>query len=208
MSEYVLSSLAKNNSLNNVILKRLLNDFDKRLNQGTVQLPEIYYVVRAMHCFRLLDSEHAKLLISYIVKRGYDSDSLLELSSKRGGHRRGLLLIEIFSQASPDIKNKKFLNSVQLFAQDAYLRMQPLQMMRLGKALKKCIHLRNSKISQKVSQEVTTRYLTQVMKSNQKQREIRAKYQRESADDLSDPDQKVDQKKMRQELEDEWTQTI
>lgn len=74
--------------------------------------------MRALHAVKLLDEDVAKNLVQYLVKRGYDSDDLLNLSSKRGGHRRGILLISIISEAAPDLKNKTFLNQVLAFMQN------------------------------------------------------------------------------------------
>jgi hypothetical protein len=78
-------------------------------------LNDAYILLRALHSVKLLDGEVADTIVQYLVKRGYDSDDLLKLSSKRGGHRRGLLVIEIVSKSAPELKNKSFMNHCLAF---------------------------------------------------------------------------------------------
>jgi hypothetical protein len=43
-----------------------------------------------MHACDLLNDDVIGGLIDYMVKRGYDSDDLLNMSSKKGGYRRAV----------------------------------------------------------------------------------------------------------------------
>jgi hypothetical protein len=46
-----------------------------------------------MNKINILDEEVTKDLIDYLVKRGYDCENLMELSSKKGGYRRAIHMI-------------------------------------------------------------------------------------------------------------------
>ena len=107
---------------------------------------EIYYVMRSLHAVEFLEKEVAKGLIDYMVKRGYDSDDMLTMSSKKGGYRRAVHLIWLVSESVPNLKNKHFLMHIQIFAQNCYKEMPPLQQMRLFNALKKLTHFKNEKL--------------------------------------------------------------
>ena len=79
---------------------------------GTVTNGEMLYVMRSLSSVGLLDSDLTSNLLDYIVKRGYDSDDLMAMSSQKGGYRRGLQLIWIAAETCPDLKNRHFLQHV------------------------------------------------------------------------------------------------
>jgi hypothetical protein len=54
-------------------------------------------------------------MVDYLVKRGYDSDDLIAMSSMKGGYRRAVHFISIVAESKPDIKNKHFLRHVEEF---------------------------------------------------------------------------------------------
>jgi hypothetical protein len=60
---------------------------------GSVNMIHIYYIIRSMNKINILDEEVTKDLIDYLVKRGYDCENLMELSSKKGGYRRAIHMI-------------------------------------------------------------------------------------------------------------------
>ena len=93
---------------------------------GGVNHLQIFYMLRSLHTVSLLKGELTKGLIEYIVKRGYDSDDLLQLSSKKGGYRRAIQLISIVSESYPEMKNKHFLNHVNIFARNSYIDLPPM----------------------------------------------------------------------------------
>ncbi len=49
--------------------------------------------MKALQSLNFINPQVTANLIDYLVKRGYDSDDLMELSSKNGGHRRAIHLI-------------------------------------------------------------------------------------------------------------------
>jgi hypothetical protein len=81
-----------------------------------------------------------------MVKKGYDSDDLQQMSSKKGGYRRAVHLICLVAESYPSIKSKQFLRHVSVFTQNCYKDMQPIQIMRLMKALKQMENFKNEKL--------------------------------------------------------------
>jgi len=61
---------------------------------------------------QLLEDDLTKQLVEYLVKRGYDSDDMLAMSSRKGGYRRAVNLIWIIADAFPKLKNKHFLTHI------------------------------------------------------------------------------------------------
>ena len=91
--------------------------------------------MRALSTVGYLDADVTKTLVDYLVKRGYDSDDLQSMSSKKGGYRRAVHFISLVAQTKPDIKNKHFLRHVEVFTQNCYKDMKPIQTIRLLRAL-------------------------------------------------------------------------
>jgi hypothetical protein len=60
---------------------------------GSVNMIHIYYIIRSLNKINILEEEVTKDLIDYLVKRGYDGENLMELSSKKGGYRRAIHMI-------------------------------------------------------------------------------------------------------------------
>ena len=108
------------------IWEPLLTDLDRSIQMGSLTNKEIFYLMRAMHTVGMLEDSITKDLINYIVKRGYDSDDLMAMSSKKGGYRRAVQLICMVSEACPQLKNKHFMAHVQIFAQNTYKDMGSL----------------------------------------------------------------------------------
>jgi len=73
---------------------------------------DIYYLMRSLHSLNLLEDQLTKQLVDYIVKRGYDSDDLLAMSSRKGGYRRAVNMVWLISEAFPSLKNKHFLTHI------------------------------------------------------------------------------------------------
>jgi len=48
---------------------------------GSVNNIQIYYLLRSLSAVNMLDSEVTKQLVEYLVRRGYDSDNLMQMSS-------------------------------------------------------------------------------------------------------------------------------
>jgi len=76
--------------------------------------------MRSLHAVGLLNSELSRSLVDYIVKKGYDSDDLMNMSTKKGGYRRAVQFICLISQTTPTLKNKHFLNHVNVFVEKCY----------------------------------------------------------------------------------------
>ena len=64
---------------------------------GSVNNIQIYYLLRSLSAVNMLDSEVTKQLVEYLVRRGYDSDNLMQMSSQVGGYRRAVHLISLIS---------------------------------------------------------------------------------------------------------------
>ena len=60
------------------------------MKYGGLDNMDVFYILRNLHCIKMTDEEVTKFLIDYIVKKGYDSDDLMAMSSKRGGYRRAV----------------------------------------------------------------------------------------------------------------------
>lgn len=74
----------------------------------------------------MLDGEVTKQLIEYLVRRGYDSDNLMQMSSKVGGYRRAVHLISLVSESKPNLKNKHFLKHVEVFVKNCFQDMKQI----------------------------------------------------------------------------------
>ena len=48
---------------------------------GSVNNIQIYYLLRSLSAVNMLDSEVTKQLVEDLVRRGYDSDNLMQMSS-------------------------------------------------------------------------------------------------------------------------------
>ena len=142
----MINAFAMRKNSNPKLWEPLLADLDKWIQLGSVNNIEIFYLMRALHTVGLLEDELTKSLIDYLVKRGYDSDDLISMSSKRGGYRRAVHLIWLVSESNPTIKNKHFMMHIYVFAQNCYKDMNGLQQMRLYNALKKLKHFKNEKL--------------------------------------------------------------
>lgn len=51
--------------------------------------------MRSLHAMDLLNEEITESMVQYLVKRGYDSDDLMAMSSKKGGYRKAVHLISL-----------------------------------------------------------------------------------------------------------------
>lgn len=111
----LLNALAVKKSVNENIWQVLLSDFDQYIKMGTVNNLQIFYLMRSLFTVDLLDGDVTKTLVDYLIKRGYDSEDFMQMSSKNGGHRRAVHMISIVSQSKPDLKNKNFLKHVEVF---------------------------------------------------------------------------------------------
>ena len=90
------------------------------LHLGGVSNLQIFYLMRSLHACTLLDGDATAGLVEYIVKRGYDSDDLMSMSSKKGGYRRAVHLISMVADSKPDLKNKHFLTHIAAFTRSVY----------------------------------------------------------------------------------------
>ena len=109
-------------------------------------MKDTYYVLRSLHAVGLLEGDTTKGLIDYIVKRGYDSDDLLALSSKKGGYRRAIHLISLVADVKPDYKNKHFMAHITAFTQNAMEDLPTDQGFRLLHSLFKLKHFKNERL--------------------------------------------------------------
>ena len=102
--------------------------------------------MRALHACDLLDGDATAGLLDYIVKRGYDSDDMIAMSSKKGGYRRAIHFISMVADSKPDLKNKHFLIHVAAFTRSVYKDLPALQNIRLLTALRKLKGFKNQRL--------------------------------------------------------------
>jgi hypothetical protein len=86
----LLNALAIKGCRNEEIWQPLLSDMDSDITLGVCSNMDIFNLMRSLHAIGLLEDTLSKQLIEYIVKRGYDSDDLMKMSSKKGGFRRAV----------------------------------------------------------------------------------------------------------------------
>lgn len=130
-------SFARRKTTNIELWQPILNDLDNSINFGGLSNNDIYFVIRSLYAVNLLDDEMTKKLVEYLVKRGYDSDDLLNLSTAGTSHRKAVHFIWLIADNCPKLKNKHFLTHVSIFAQQAMQELSTLQKVRLYDALKK-----------------------------------------------------------------------
>ena len=75
---------------NQKIWECALKDYQVSLHLGGVDNMQIFYLIRSLHACDLIDEDAISGLIEYLVKRGYDSDDMIAMSSKKGGYRRAV----------------------------------------------------------------------------------------------------------------------
>jgi hypothetical protein len=155
LRDSLFTALAIQNSVSQPVLQKLMLEFEKQVRVGEANCYHCFVALRALHTLGLLDAETSSQVAGYLAKRGYDSDDLLALSSSRGGHRRGLHLLEILSQSAPQLKNKAFLNIALAFCQQAKHSMSAFQKLRLESALSKFEGLRNNRVLLQFQREVS-----------------------------------------------------
>lgn len=144
MAQLVALSLKR--CRNQEIWEPLLSDLEKIIGRGGFNMLNVYHLLRSLSAVDLLEEDLTRGMVNYLVKKGYDSDDLLELSSKKGGYRRAVHLIWIISESAPDLKNKHFMTHVEQFVQHAFKSMSSLQQLRLYTALSKLQHFKNAKL--------------------------------------------------------------
>lgn len=59
----------------------IMMDMDHMLKFGTATNHDIYHIMRALHAVSFLDEGVVRPLVDYLVKRGYDSDELIKMST-------------------------------------------------------------------------------------------------------------------------------
>ena len=131
----MLNALSMQKCQNESIWQPLLADMDKSISLGTLNNMQVFYLMRSLGTVGLLEGEVTKTLVDYLVKRGYDSDDLKSMSSVKGGYRRAVHFISLVAQSKPDLKNKHFMRHIEVFTQNCYKEMKPIQTIRLMKAL-------------------------------------------------------------------------
>ena len=80
-----------------------------------------------MNASGALDEKYTNNFIDYIVKKGYDTQDLLELSPKNESHRRTVQLLHIISQNyGKTFKNQDFFQYISKFSQIAHKQILPI----------------------------------------------------------------------------------
>ena len=77
----LVKALSFKKSKNQNIWKILLEDMDHHIQSGGCSNLDIFYLIRSLDAVDFLQSDVVKHLVDYLVKRGYDSDDLMALSS-------------------------------------------------------------------------------------------------------------------------------
>lgn len=75
----------------------LVKDLDYHIELGAINNLQVYGLMRSLHAVGLLNSELSRSLVDYMVKKGYDSDDLMNMSTKKGGYRRAVQFICLVS---------------------------------------------------------------------------------------------------------------
>lgn len=87
------------------------------MQSGSVNMLDVYYVLRALAANNMLDGEVTKALVEHLVRRGFDADDMLNLSDGRvSGYRRGIHYLLLVATSKSDMRNKHFLNHANTFA--------------------------------------------------------------------------------------------
>ena len=126
---------------------------DEHVELGSVNNVQIFSIMRSLHAVNLLNEDLTESFISYLVKRGYDADDMIAMSSKKGGYRKAVHLITLVAQTNPDIKNshtKHFFNHIHVFVTQCLKEISPINQMRLYNSLKLLTHFKNDKLISRV----------------------------------------------------------
>jgi len=115
--------------------------------------------MRSLNAVGLLNQDLTRSLVEFLVKRGYDADDLMKMSSKKGGYRRAVQFICLIAQTCPTLKNKHFLNHVNVFVQNCYKDMFVINQMRLYNALKALTHFKNEKLLNNIRKQTINKSL-------------------------------------------------
>lgn len=115
----------------------LLADFEKSMKYGGANLVMVYKVMRALASMNILKDQVVNELVQYIIKRGYDAEDMLAMGNKKNDLKRAVHLIMLVSYSKPDIKNKHFINNLEIFTTEAIntKSLNPMEAFELYKAL-------------------------------------------------------------------------
>lgn len=142
----MINAMALKKCMNENLWRPILNDLDDSIRLGSVNNVQIYYLIRSLSAVNMLDGEVTKQLVEYLVRRGYDSDNLMQMSSRVGGYRRAVHLISLIAESKSNLKNKHFLRHVEIFVKNCFKDMKQIQLMRLIKALSQLESFKNEKL--------------------------------------------------------------
>jgi len=97
----------------------------------------VYKVMRALASMNILKDQVVNELVQYIIKRGYDAEDMLAMGNKKNDLKRAVHLIMLVSYSKPDIKNKHFINNLEIFTTEAIntKSLNPMEAFELYKAL-------------------------------------------------------------------------
>ena len=128
----------------------LLSDFEKSMKYGGANLVDVYKVMRALATMNILKDEVASEMVNYVVKRGYDAEDMVAMAGEHeiNSMRRAVHLIMLVSYSKPDIKNKHFLNSIEVFTREVIDKktLNPMEAFELYKALYNLKNFKSDKL--------------------------------------------------------------
>jgi len=124
----------------------MFTDLDQHIELGSVNIHQVFSIMRSLNAVNLLDEELTTRFVDYIVKKGYDSDDLLEMGPPKQSHRRAIQLMGLISQTCKNLDNTHFFLHTSVFALHAYKHINPLQQQRLYHALSDFKHMKDDKV--------------------------------------------------------------
>ena len=93
--EPLMMYMAVQKTHNEALWGALVRDLDSHIELGSVSNVQIFSVMRSLHAMDLLNEDITESMIQYLVRRGYDSDDLMSMSSRKGGYRKAVHLITL-----------------------------------------------------------------------------------------------------------------